>query len=226
MPDTCALVILAAGGSRRMGRPKQLLPFAGRTLLRHAVETALATACRPIVVTIGADEALVRPELQSLPVLIAHNRDWAEGMSSSLRAGIEALGQAEADIDGVVIALADQPLVTADDINRLVEVHQQTGKDIVASQYSGTHGVPMFFSKRLFAEVVALRGNEGAKQLVARHIERVATVPLRDAAFDVDTPADYESVMSRLTSPSPRQSLHAPERRRRVRRPCRPAGAP
>lgn len=176
-----------------MGCPKLMLPFGGRTLLRRAVDTALASECRPIVVVIGAHRDLVRHELHGLPILIADNPDWAQGMSSSLRVAFETLARvSDMDIEGAVIALADQPGVAADDINRLVEVHNHTGKDIVASEYAGTHGVPVFISTRLFAEVAALNGDEGAKRLIARNLEQVATVPLLNAALDIDTPADYE----------------------------------
>jgi molybdenum cofactor cytidylyltransferase len=197
-PSRVGVVILAAGGSRRMGHPKQLLPFDGRTLLRRAVDTALATTCRPVVVTTGAYEDLIRAELQSLPVSVAHNPDWMQGLSSSLRIGIEALVRAaDGDLEGVVITLADQPLVGVDDINRLVEVHRLTGKEIVASEYAGTQGVPMFMAARLFGEAIALTGNVGAKSLISRHVEQVASVPLPAAAMDVDTRADYER-LSRL----------------------------
>ena len=91
-----------------------------------------------------------------------------------------------------VIMLADQPLVTADDINTLVEVYRRTGKSIVASEYAGTSGAPMVLSKRLFAEVAALNGDEGAKRLRPRHHDEVATVPVPGAAFDIDRPNDYE----------------------------------
>src|SRR4051794_21659175 len=117
-PGTAAVVILAAGGSQRMGRPKQLLPFRGRTLLRHVVETAISSACRPIIVTIGAHEHLLACELCPLPVLIAHNPAWADGIGSSLRVAINTLARLSGtDIDGVVITLADQPFVTAADID-------------------------------------------------------------------------------------------------------------
>jgi len=196
-PETVAIVILAAGGSQRMGRSKQVLPFRGRTLLRHAVETAIASACRPIVATIGAHEDLVRPELHSLPVLIAHNPDWTQGISSSLRAAIERLAQVrEVDVQGAVFMLADQPLVTAEDINTLVKLHDRTGKDIVASAYANTYGVPMFISKRLFDEVATLSGNEGARQLIAHHRGQVATAPLSNAALDIDTPGDYDRFLT------------------------------
>jgi molybdenum cofactor cytidylyltransferase len=187
-----AVVILAAGGSRRMGRPKQLLPFRGRALLRRAADAAIASACRPIVVTTGAHEPLLTRELQSLPLVVAHNPNWADGIGSSLRVAIETLARLAVVVDGVVITLADQPLVSARDINRLVEVHDRSGKDIVASQYADTFGVPMFVGTRLFAELVALNGDAGAKRLIARRPDDVATMPLPAAAVDIDTPLDYE----------------------------------
>ncbi len=194
-PRRIGIVILAAGGSRRMGQPKQLLPFRERTLLRHAVESAVASMCRPILVVTGAHAELVSLELQSLPVLIAYNSEWASGIGSSLRLAIQTLGAIDA-IDGVVVALSDQPLVTADAVNRIVEAHYQTGKDIVASEYADTHGVPLFIGKRFFDEISALAGTEGAKCVIDRHLEEMTTVPLVEAAFDIDTPNDYE----RLTS--------------------------
>jgi len=193
------IAILAAGGSHRMGWPKQLLPFRERTLVRHAAETAVASRCRPIVVVIGANAELIRDELQRLPVLIAHNLEWASGIGSSLRLAIETLGAFEG-IEGIVITLSDQPLVTADALNRILETHDETGKDIVASEYADTHGVPLFIGKRFFDEIAAANGNQGAKRVIARYIEQMTTVPLAEAAFDVDTPVDYE----RLTRSSGR----------------------
>jgi molybdenum cofactor cytidylyltransferase len=194
-PRRIGIIILAAGGSHRMGQPKQLLPFRERTLLRHAVETAVASMCRPIVVVIGAHAELVSLELQSLPVLIAYNPEWATGIGSSLRLAIQTLGAIDA-IEGVVITLSDQPLVTADAVNRIVEAHYQTGKDIVASEYADTHGVPLFIGKRFFDEISALAGTEGAKRVIDRHLEEMTTVPLVEAAFDIDTPNDYERLRS------------------------------
>jgi molybdenum cofactor cytidylyltransferase len=194
-PKRIGIVILAAGGSRRMGQPKQLLPIRDRTLLRHAVETAVASMCRPILVVIGAHAELVSLELQSLPVLIAYNPEWASGIGSSLRVAIQTLGAIDG-IEGIVVTLSDQPLVTAVAVNKIVEAHDQTGKDIVASEYADTHGVPLFIGKRFFDEISALAGTEGAKRVIDRHLEEMTTVPLVEAAFDIDTPNDYE----RLTS--------------------------
>ena len=193
------IVILAAGESMRMGQPKQLLPFRERTLIRHAVDTAVASLCRPILVVIGARAELVGAELQSLPVMVAYNPEWASGIGSSLRVAIRALDPVD-DIEGIVITLSDQPLVTTEALNRIVETHYGTGKDIVASEYADTYGVPLFIGKRFFAEVAALDGDEGAKRVTGRHLEEMTTVPLVEAAFDIDTPIDYE----RLTDSSRR----------------------
>jgi len=174
-----------------MGQPKQLLPFREQTLLRHAVQTAAASACRPIVVVIGAHAEVVSVELEALPVTVAYNRDWRRGIGSSLGVAIRSLGAID-DVEGVVIALSDQPLVTGEALNRIVETHFRTGKDIVASEYAETYGAPLFLGNRFFAEVAELNGDEGAKRVIARHIEHMTTVPLVDAALDVDTPVDYE----------------------------------
>jgi len=135
--------------------------------------------------------------LEALPVTVAYNTDSASGIGSSLRVAIRTLGAAD-DLEGVVIALSDQPLVTAEALNRIVETHYRTGKDIVASEYADTYGAPLFLGNRFLTEVAELNGDEGAKRVIARHLEDMTTVPLVDAAFDVDTPADYE----RLTSSS------------------------
>ena len=112
-------------------------------------------------------------------------------MGSSLRVAIETLGTAH-DIEGAVITMSDQPPVTADAINRIVETHYQTSKDIVASEYGDVCAVPLYIGRRFFDEVATLNGCEGARRVVDRHLEDVATVPLAEAAFDIDTLMEYE----------------------------------
>src|ERR1044072_2121654 len=129
------IVILAAGASTRMGQPKQLLLHRGQTLLRRAVETALASVCGPVVVVIGAHAELVRREVEELPVLVAENRELEKGIRSSIQAGLHELTMTNPEIEAVIVMLADQPLVTAALINQLVDVSRNTGKRIVASAY-------------------------------------------------------------------------------------------
>jgi molybdenum cofactor cytidylyltransferase len=194
------LVLLAAGASTRMGRPKQLLAFRGRTLLRGAAEGALASLCHPVVVVLGANAETIHPELHGLPLETVVNDAWAEGMGSSVRAGIAAL-EAVADVDSAVVMLCDQPFVTAGVIDRLVAAHARTGRPIAASEYEEALGVPALFHRSLFPALRALPGSAGARQLIARHPRsEVARVPLAHGAVDVDTPSDYGRLLARATA--------------------------
>jgi molybdenum cofactor cytidylyltransferase len=186
------VMILAAGASTRMGRPKQLLLHRGRSLLRWAVEAAPASVCGPVVVVIGAYAELLKNELETLPILVADNREWEKGMSSSIRIGLETLLTSVGEMEGAVIMLCDQPFVAADVVNGLVEARRKTGKNIVASLYREARGVPAFFSSELFAEISRLEANEGARQVIADHPDEVTAVPFPEGAVDVDTPEDYE----------------------------------
>ena len=121
--------------------PKQLLVYQGKTLIRRAAETALASMCAPVVVVLGANAVRVGAELE-LPVIVTRNREWETGMGSSIRCGLEAVLVTDLFVDGVVIALCDQPFVTADLIDTLIERRRETGKTIVATEYGGARGVP------------------------------------------------------------------------------------
>jgi molybdenum cofactor cytidylyltransferase len=181
-----ALILLAAGASTRLGRPKQLLPFRGRSLLRHAAETALASVCRPVAVVLGASADRLQMELTALPVTVALNPAWAEGMAKSIRAGLKAVSSETAGADAVVIMLCDQPLITAGMLDRLVSVHRLEGRGIVASDYEGVLGAPALFSRKYYPELGVLEGNEGARRIIVKHEDDLARISLPEAAFDVD----------------------------------------
>jgi molybdenum cofactor cytidylyltransferase len=187
-------IILAAGGSTRLGRPKQLLDYRGRTLLRHSVEQALASTCRPVIVVLGADTDRHRQELAGLDVHAAINANWAEGMGSSIRAGIRALEAHAPEATGAVIMLCDQPLVTAAFVDALVERHVETGGLTVAAEYGDCPGVPALFPRVRFTELAQLEDEGGARGLLRDPSARMTTVPCPEAAVDVDTMADYEAL--------------------------------
>src|SRR5919202_6946675 len=111
--STVGLLILAAGASSRMGTPKQLLPYRGRSFVRHIVEVTIASVCQPIAVVLGANAERIKPEISHLPVQIVENQQWTEGMSSSIRAGLEALLTTNQNLDAVAIALCDQPFFSS-----------------------------------------------------------------------------------------------------------------
>lgn len=186
------LILLAAGASTRLGTPKQLLPYAGQTLLRRAAETALASSCRPIVVVLGAYHERCRPELEDLPVRIIENSAWERGMGTSIRAGMEALlDESEEEMIAVVCMLCDQPFLSADTLNALVQKHQETGSVLVASAYGNALGVPALFHRSLFLHLLGLKGSEGAKSLIEKHRDAATAVLFAQGLVDVDTPDDY-----------------------------------
>ena len=179
-------LVLAAGGSSRLGTPKQLLTFRGETLVRRAAKAALESVCDRVVVVVGNHAQQMRQEMSDLPVLVVENEDWQSGISSSIRAGLEQISSQ----DGVVITLCDQPFVTAAVLNELIITHRKTGRAIVASTYGKTRGVPAFFAPELFNELASLTKDEGARRIIASHPEKVATVEFPQGAIDIDTPQD------------------------------------
>jgi molybdenum cofactor cytidylyltransferase len=186
-----ALILLAAGGSTRMGRAKQLLPYRGTTLLRHAVNGALASRCHPVVVVIGSEAPMMRAELSGLPVQIVTNLAWASGIGTSIRAGLAAL-LAQASPPAVVIMLCDQPAVTGDVLNELIDRYQSTHSPIVASSYNGTVGVPALFASTLYDKLLELKNAEGARQIIFQYLDSTQQVPFPEGSNDVDMPEGYD----------------------------------
>jgi molybdenum cofactor cytidylyltransferase len=191
---TTGLVLLAAGGSTRLGHSKQLLRWNGKSLLRRAAETALASGCHPVVVVLGAEAEAHRAELEGLSVRDVENTRWREGMGGSLRLGMEAL-RGEPSLEAVVLMVCDQPAVTAEHLMALTRTHQERGQPIIASGYAGTVGVPALFDRSLFAELEALPASAGARPLLTKEPGRVAVVPLPGGELDVDTPEDVERLL-------------------------------
>lgn len=190
-PFRFGAVILAAGASIRMGRPKQLLEFAGQPLLLRAVDAALASPAWPVVVVLGAHAEKIRPVLARRPVLVTENPAWPEGMAASLRAGVTTLQQFSRGLDAALIALCDQPGFSPEIIARLVATQRTTGRSIVAARYAGRQGAPALFLREHFPTLVHLTGEEGARALLNDHAERVAAVDLPALAIDFDTPEDF-----------------------------------
>ncbi len=189
-------VILAAGSSSRMGSPKQILPFRGISLLRHAAMAALDAGCSPVVVVTGACAELSRRELEGLDVREALNPRWETGMASSIGAGLEGLLGADPEAAAVVFMLCDQPHVTAGIISGLAAAHRVTGKPVIASTYGGSFGVPALFSRPLFAELARLEGGAGAKQVIERYASEAHFLPFQGGEVDVDTPDDFSRLIA------------------------------
>jgi molybdenum cofactor cytidylyltransferase len=148
-----------------------------------------------VAVVLGAKAEQFEAELNGLAVKVVNNPEWASGMGSSIWAGLEAMGLArngEADIDGVVIMLCDQPLIAARRLNELVAAQSVHGKGIVAAEYGGMTGVPALFSRAYYGELAGLGAGEGAKRIILKHADDVERVRCPEGAIDIDTEADYE----------------------------------
>ncbi len=188
--DTFAAVILAAGRGTRMGAGtnKLLERVGGVPVVRRAVETALASHARPVIVVTGHEAARVEAELAGLEVTLVHNGDYAAGMAASLKAGIAAVPETAA---GALVALGDMPLVEPRLFDSLIAAYAPEEGRLIAVPVSGAaRGHPVLWSRRYFADLMSLEGDVGARHLLARHAEAVAEVDVArpDAFLDVDTP--------------------------------------
>ena len=190
------MLLLAAGASTRMGRPKQLLPWQGRTLLRHAAETAVASGCAPIILVTGALHEELLPEIAGLPIRTVRNAEWATGMASSLRAGLAAV--AEATPAAVLVMLTDQPLVTPELLRQLMARQRQTQAPAVAAAYGDTLGVPAIFGQLLFPQLQQLHGAQGAGRLLAALGAIVESVDFPAGLLDIDTPEQYAALTAQF----------------------------
>lgn len=180
-------IVLAAGGSSRFGSPKQLVRVDGRPLLHAAVARAADVAGHSVSVVLGAHAADLAPLLRHSAASIVINRDWAEGMASSIRAGVSRL---PGSCTGVMLVLADQAAVTAEDLRRLATAWRRQPDYIVAAQYRATLGAPAIFPASSFRDLAELRGDRGAQSLFKRNPDRVVRVPMDSASIDIDTPED------------------------------------
>lgn len=187
------LIILAAGASTRLGKPKQLLRYREQSLLFHAAQTAVASVCEPIVIVLGAYAELLKPEVQGLPVQVVENPHWQEGMGSSIATGIKAINSYSEQLEAVVLMLCDQPFVSVDLINQLVKSYHLTKHPIVASEYQGTLGVPALFNCTLFGDLLNLKSAAGAKKVMSKYSTDVYSVAFSKGVIDIDTPSDYEA---------------------------------
>ena len=188
-----AAVILAAGGSSRMGEPKQLLTIAGKPMVRRVAETVCAAGLEQVVVVVGAHAERVEEALKGLPVRVITNRRWAEGMSTSLAIGLGAL---HPDVQAAFVVLADQPELTVELLRSLTARYQTTGAPIVAPFYRGQRGNPVLFDRGLFAELRAVEGDQGGRALLDRYRDSLERVAVDDPAvlMDVDTRQDYQAL--------------------------------
>ncbi|GAB3226281.1 nucleotidyltransferase family protein [Algoriphagus aestuariicola] len=192
-----SVVILAAGSSSRLGRPKQLIEIQGKTLVQKAVDEVYRSRADSMVVVLGWNPVLIQTGFDSAKVPSVINPNWESGMASSIQAGLHFLLE-NGEIDQVMIMLCDQPFVDSEYLDQLFEEGLKSEKGIVASFYSNTRGVPALFSKKYFPELLALKGQDGAKKVLLEHRGDVLKIDFPNGAIDLDTEADLRRLMDQL----------------------------
>jgi molybdenum cofactor cytidylyltransferase len=197
MTASLHIVVLAAGGSSRLGQPKQLVSLGGRPALHIVVTTAMAIAGQAVTVVVGAHARDLTHLLAHTSASVIVNRHWEEGMASSLRAGVNSL---PATCDAVLVLLGDQVMVTSDDLRRLVSAWRAAGEGVATATYERHVGVPAIFPRHCFADLLALRGDQGARSVIERNHDRLTRVPMSNAAVDLDTPEQLLALTERFRS--------------------------
>ena len=197
-------IVLAAGASLRFGAQKMLAPLAGKPLVRWTVEQVCASRVDEVLVVVGREADAVRAALAGLPVRFVDNPRYGLGMSTSVRAGVLALSPRT---EAVVVVLGDQPSVTAGIIDQLIDHRRTAGSRITAPTYDGVRGNPVLFDASLLPDLLSIGGDIGARAIIARHPQLVASVPF---AFPMPRDVDEPDDLARLDIESP---LGRPKRR-------------
>jgi molybdenum cofactor cytidylyltransferase len=197
-----AAIVLAAGQSRRMGAANKLLePLNGKPMMLHAVDAALETSADPVIVVTGHEPERIREAVKGRAVTIAHNPDFSDGLSTSLRAALTVLGD---DVEGVIVCLGDMPAVSSDHMSRLIAAFDpEAGRSIIVPTVAGKRGNPVLWHRRFFTQMADISGDVGARHLIGENEESLFEVAMDDGAVleDLDTPAALEAYRAALDKP-------------------------
>lgn len=196
LQNKIGIIILAAGNSSRLGRPKQLLEYKESTLLKNTVSEALKVENSFVIVVTGSNHDLIEKELNLPKITFSFNSHWENGMSSSIANGIKQLLLLNPKCEQCVLTVCDQPFVSSLIFENLIKEHHASQKGIVASAYSETLGTPVLFHKKYFQDLLELKGQEGAKKLIKKYAEDVVSVLFEKGNIDIDTEEDYFKLIS------------------------------
>lgn len=191
------VLVLAAGASTRLGQPKQLVRLRGRPALHIVLSNAVAVAGNAVTVVVGANASELSHLLSHSPASAIVNKQWQDGLASSLRCGLASVPAAA---DAVMVVLGDQVCVTSDDLKRLLAAWKEQANVIAAAAYGQTIGVPAIFPRAFFGELAELRGDQGARRVLMRNPDRLVRVPMPNAAIDLDTPEDLAALSAKLAN--------------------------
>lgn len=188
-------IILAAGASRRLGHPKQLVVVKGETLLARSMRMAIEAGAGPVLVVLGANQSAVEAAVDLSAVRKVVNAAWEQGIASSIQAGVRALEELDPKAAGAMILVCDQPRLTAVHLRALIDLFESTSEStFVASGYAGAAGIPAIFPSKSFGDMLKLSGDEGARHLLRTSNNGMRVVEFNDGEFDIDSAQDVEQL--------------------------------
>jgi len=188
-------IIVAAGSSSRLGQPKQLLMFEGEPMLQRAIRIALEAEASPVFVVLGAHRELIESRVDFGNATIVVNEEWAEGLASSIRAGVSAAEKEASGGSGLLLMICDQPRVTAEHLRKMIVAFEaHAAETAVASVYTGARGIPAIFPHDAIGGLCALEGDKGARGLLAEPLWQVVEIPLDGGEIDIDRPEDRDQL--------------------------------
>ncbi len=194
-PTDIVIVLLAAGKSSRFGKPKQLLKWKESNLLQYAIDIAKDSIATHVKLVLGANYDLILQSINVDSVEVIRNVSWKKGLGSSVAFGVKSMVRNYPEADGVLVMLADQPLINSEYLNKIIASFNSNRKQIITSTYDNKkQGVPALFDSCYFKELIELNDDEGAKHLIKRHSAHVKTVKHDIENLDIDTFEDYESL--------------------------------
>lgn len=195
-PNDYHILILAAGFSRRLGKPKQKLKWSNKSLLEHVAEIALQSSY-PVHIALGHKAHSLEKLISHLQVNILRLGNYRNGMGSSLAESVHKILSSQAQIKGIILLLSDQPFIDPSHLHNLVKAHKQSGKSVI-TKFKDKEGPPTLFNASLFNEIKSLKGDQGAKKILQKNEGQLLKISFEKAAIDIDTAEDYELAISSL----------------------------
>ena len=193
--QSMGIVILAAGQSSRLGKPKQMLQWEGMTLLEKVVKVATELKPSSVMVVLGAYAEEIKSHLHIPAIEVVVNESWQDGMASSIRTGIDQMIKQNPQVDGILFLVCDQPHLKSDLLNNLVNLQKEKDMPVAASSYGGKLGTPALFHQSIFGKLMELKGDTGARKLLDEMMSEVAVLNFEKGIYDIDTPQDYEKLI-------------------------------
>lgn len=182
---------MAAGSSSRLGRPKQLLPFRSETLIEHSIKTAISTN-RNCNVVLGSNYNAIKNQIEKYPLTVFNHQDWSKGMGSSISFGLKEVLKKQPNLDDVLILLCDQPYIDSELLNTLFQNHFDKLQLITACSYGNAFGVPAIFNKKIFPDLLKLKGDKGAKKIISDNPNGVLYIDFPEGNIDIDQVEDLK----------------------------------